>query len=54
MFAYTVLWISLLILGKNSKNGEINSGTIIFDLDGAIQKIPYYIKDVPDLRSTPR
>lgn len=39
---------------KNSKSGESNNGTIIFDYDGAIQKIPYHIKDVPDLRSTPR
>ena len=26
----------------------------MFDLDGAIQRIPYFIKDVPDLRNTPR
>ena len=42
------------ISGQNSKNGEIGSGTIVFDLDGAIQRIPYFIKDVPDLRNTPR
>lgn len=39
---------------KTSKNGESSSGSIVFDMDGAIQRIPYHIKDVPDLRNTPR
>lgn len=38
----------------NKSNGKEDTGSIIFDMDGAIHKIVYYLKDVTDLRNIPR
>lgn len=38
----------------NKQNGKDDAGSIIFDMDGAIHKIVYYLKDIMDLKNIPR
>ncbi|XP_052239321.1 cold shock domain-containing protein E1-like [Dreissena polymorpha] len=38
----------------SKSSSKEDTGTIIFDMDGAIHKIVYYIKDINDLRNIPR
>lgn len=38
----------------DKQNGKEDTGSVIFDMDGAIHKIVYYLKDVMDLKNVPR
>jgi len=51
---YVQVYLSLIPLISGKASTKEDTGSIIFDMDGSIHKIIYFIKDVTDLRNIPR